>query len=583
MRFGPKPSGQGTRFDFWAPAASSVTLLAGGVETPMTRAEAGWFQAETALRPGAAYGFALPSGLVVPDPASRQQKGDVHGPSLVPAPRVADPAWRGRPWAETVLYELHIGTFTEAGTLAAAALELPALAELGITAIELMPLAAFSGDRGWGYDGVLPYAVQHSYGTPDDLVAFVAAAHRLGLMVFLDVVYNHFGPDGNYLAAYAAGFFRDDISTPWGPAIDFREPAVRRFVIENALYWLDSFGIDGLRLDAVHAIHDGGDPHILTELAEAVRDHFGATRHIHLVLENDDNTASHLGHAYAAQWNDDYHHVAHVIATGETDGYYSDYTDDPVGLLLKSLASGFVYQGEASAHRGGERRGQPSGRLRPQAFVNFIQNHDQIGNRALGERLTTLAEPEAVKALQALLLLSPQIPMLFMGEEWGARSPFLFFCDFSGALADAVREGRRREFATFEAFADPAMREAIPDPLDPLTMARSRLDRAELDQPEHAAWRAMIKELLGIRHRWIVPGLAGMAPDARIRRFGARGFSITWQLANGRQLELQANLGSIPLDGFPPPAGEIVWATPGTEAAGSSRAPWSVTLSLEAG
>ncbi len=582
MRFGPKPLGQGTRFDLWAPDATSVSLVAGSVEIPMAAGSGGWFEANTALGAATAYGFRLASGLLVPDPASRRQATDVHGSSLVPAPIAVDTAWRGRPWAETVLYELHLGTFTEEGTLRAAARELPALAELGITAVELMPLAAYSGSRGWGYDGVLPYAVQNSYGTLEDLAAFVAEAHRLELMVFLDVVYNHFGPDGNYLGAYAKGFFRDDITTPWGPAIDFREPAVRRFVIENALYWLDTFGIDGLRLDAVHAIHDGSERHILSELAEAVRDHFGDDRHIHLVLENDDNNASFLGGAYDAQWNDDYHHVAHVIATGEDDGYYSDYTDDPIGLLLKSLASGFVYQGEPSAHRDGERRGQKSGHLAPQAFVNFIQNHDQIGNRALGERLTRLAAPEAVQALQALLLTSPQVPMLFMGEEWGAETPFLFFCDFEGELADAVREGRRGEFAKFKAFADPAMRERIPDPLDPRSMSASRLDRADLNKPEHTAWRAMIAELLRIRRDEIVPGLAGMAPDARTRRFGGRGFSIAWHLADGRTLELQANLGSTPLDGMPKPEGRTVWSTPGTDPATRGRPPWSVVVAIDA-
>jgi malto-oligosyltrehalose trehalohydrolase len=583
MRFGPKPSGGGTRFDFWAPDASAVTLVGDGRSEPMAGGEAGWFSVESALGPGAGYGFELPNGLVVPDPASRAQERDVHGPSLVPGPITADPAWQGRPWAETVLYELHVGTFTEEGTLAAAARELPALAELGITAVELMPLAAYSGSRGWGYDGVLPYAVHGSYGTPDDLAAFVAAAHRLGLMVFLDVVYNHFGPDGNYLGAYAKGFFRDDIHTPWGSAIDFRRPAVRRFVIENAIYWLETFGIDGLRLDAVHAIHDGSDPHILTELSEAVRDHFGQRRHIHLVLENDDNIATFLARAYEAQWNDDYHHVAHVIATGEHDGYYADYADDTVGLLLKSLSSGFVYQGEPSAHRDGARRGERSAHLRPQAFVNFIQNHDQIGNRAFGERLTVLAAPEAVQALQALLLLGPQVPLLFMGEEWGARTPFLFFCDFDGDLAEAVREGRRGEFAKFKAFADPEVRERIPDPLDPETMATSRLDRRDLDEPEHAAWRAMVKDLLVVRHRHIVPGLAGMAPDARVERLGDRGFCIAWRLADGRELELQANLGDTALDGFPRPAGEVVWATPATDTAKPTRPPWSVVASIGAG
>jgi malto-oligosyltrehalose trehalohydrolase len=580
MRFGPKPSEQGTRFDLWAPDADAVTLVGDDVAMPMTQGEAGWFSVVAPLGPGAAYAFRLPDGLVVPDPASRAQQRDVHGPSLVPSPIAADPDWQGRPWAETVIYELHVGTFTAEGTLAAAARELPALAALGITAVELMPLAAFSGGRGWGYDGVLPYAVHNSYGTPEDLSAFVAVAHRLGLMVFLDVVYNHFGPDGNYLAAYAKGFFRDDIKTPWGPAIDFRRPEVRSFVVENALFWLDTFGLDGLRLDAVHAIHDTSEPHILEELSAAVRERFAGRRHVHLMLENDDNNAALLEHAYDAQWNDDHHHAAHVVATGETDGYYAGYTDDPVGLLLKSLSSGFVYQGDLDHLLQGRRRGQPSGHLRPQAFVDFIQNHDQIGNRAMGERLTALAPPEAVQALQALLLLAPQVPMLFMGEEWGARTPFLFFCDFEGDLAQAVREGRRAEFARFEAFADPALRARIPDPLDPGTMAMSRLDRGDLDQSGHAAWRAMVETLLVLRHRHIVPGLAGMAPDARIQRLAEKGFVIAWQLADGRALELQANLGELPIQGFPAPSAEILWASPGTDPTDDSRPGWSVVAAV---
>jgi len=581
MRFGPKGHDHGTRLDLWAPDAGAVTAEGGGEAWPMRAGPVGWWSAETPLRAGDVYAFRLEGGLVVPDPASRQQAAGVHGPSRIPAAVTVDPTWRGRPWAETVLYELHLGTFTEAGTLEAAMAELPALAELGITAVELMPLAAFSGSRGWGYDGVLPFAVHGSYGTPEDLAAFVAAAHRLGLMVFLDVVYNHFGPDGNYLHSYAEGFFRHDITTPWGPAIDFRRPEVRRFVIEHALYWIETFGIDGLRLDAVHAIHDESAPHILVELASAVAERIGDRRRVHLVLENDDNDASLLKRSYEAQWNDDFHHVAHVIATAETDGYYADYALDPVGLMLKSLTSGFVYQGEPSVHRDGARRGQPSGSLRPQAFVNFIQNHDQIGNRALGERLTALAPTEAVEALQTLLLLSPQVPMLFMGEEWGAKTPFLFFCDFAGDLADAVRRGRREEFAKFRSFADPAMRERIPDPLDPQTMAKSRLDRRDLAKPEHAAWRRRVGELLELRRRRIVPGLAGMSPRAEVQRFGERGFAVAWRLASGERLELQANLAATPGDGFAAARGELLHASRGADAAAATRPAWSVVASLE--
>lgn len=581
MRFGPKPTPGGTRFDFWAPDSTDVELLARGEGLAMRPTGDGWFAAETPLQPGDTYAFRLPDGSVVPDPASRAQRDGVHGPSVVPGPIATDAAWRGRPWHEAVLYELHLGTFTPEGTLVAAAAKLPELAALGITAVELMPLAAFAGERGWGYDGVLPYAVHEAYGTPEDLAAFVEQAHAHGLMVFLDVVYNHFGPDGNYLGLYAGRFFRDDVRTPWGAAIDFREPAVRAFIIDNALFWLETYGLDGLRLDAVHAIVDEGEAHLLAELAEAVRQRFAGERQVHLVLENEDNIAGWFDGRYDAQWNDDWHHVAHVIATGETDGYYRDYAADPVGLLLRSLATGFVYQGEPSPHRDGAPRGEPSNHLQPTAFVDFLQNHDQIGNRAFGERLSRLAPSEAVAALQAVLLLSPHVPLLFMGEEWGATSPFLFFCDFEGPLADAVREGRRSEFKKFKAFADPAVRASIPDPLDPATFAASRLDWAEASEAGHAERRRLVQALLAIRRGHIVPGLAGMAPGASIMRHGASGFTVAWQLANGSILTLQANLRDEPEAGFPALPGHHLFVGSGTDPAADRRPGWSVAASID--
>lgn len=585
MHFGPKAISNGTRFDFWAPDVDAVTLVAGDGDVAMRPAGDGWFTADTSLLPGATYAFRLPNGQIVPDPASRAQKGGVHGPSRVQAPIAPDAGWRGRPWHEAVLYELHVGTFTEAGTLAAAAAKLPMLAELGITAVELMPLAAFAGRHGWGYDGVLPYAVHESYGTPEDLATFVAAAHGLGLMVFLDVVYNHFGPDGNYLSLYASRFFRDDVATPWGAAIDFREPAVRSFFIENAVFWLETYGIDGLRLDAVHAIVDQGEAHLLAELAQAVRQRFAGERQVHLVLENEDNIASWLGGTgaggpYDAQWNDDWHHVAHVIATGEADGYYLDYAQDPVGLLLRSLEGGFVYQGEPSPHRHGSPRGEPSAHLAPTAFVDFLQNHDQIGNRAFGERLTRLAPPEAVTALQTILLLSPHIPLLFMGEEWGATTPFLFFCDFEGQLADAVREGRRSEFGKFAAFADPTVRATIPDPLDPATFAASCLDWSELNEASHVERRRLVRSLLALRYEHIMPRLAGTPAGGTALRHGSRGFTLTWQLGGGPELTLQANLGAEPTGGFPPAPGRCLHASPGTDPLADRRPAWSVVASL---
>ena len=436
--------------------------------------EGGWFELVTAAAAGSRYRYQLDNGLRIADPAARAQEDDVQGPSLVVDPhRYAwqNPAWAGRPWSQTVLYELHVGTFSDEGTFDGVRQKLSHLAGLGVTAIELMPLADFAGRRNWGYDGVLPFAPDRAYGEPDDLKRLIDEAHGLGLMVFLDVVYNHFGPDGNYLPLLAPEFFTEDIPTPWGAAINYALRPVRDFVIDNALYWLEEYRFDGLRLDAVHAIEDASEVHILTELAETVRWVIGRERYVHLVLENDANQARYLerdagGHTlhYDAQWNDDFHHVAHALLTGERAGYYADYADRPVERLARALDRGFIYQGEPSAHRGGVPRGEPSGDLPPLAFVDFLQNHDQIGNRAFGERLTTLAEPARLKMMQALLLLAPQVPLLFMGEEWGAEEPFLFFCDFHDELADAVREGRRREFAHFPEFANAAARARIPDP-----------------------------------------------------------------------------------------------------------------------
>ena len=393
------------------------------------------------------------TALVVPDPASRAQAGDVHGASVVVDPsayRWRNEQWRGRPWKETVFYELHAEVL---GGFPGVANELTRLAELGITAVELMPIAEFPGARNWGYDGVLPFAPESSYGSPDALKSLIDAAHDNGLMIFLDVVYNHFGPDGNYLARYAPEMFRSDVNTPWGPAIDFRRKEVRRFFTDNALYWLIEYRFDGLRFDAVHAITE---PDWLDEMAAEVREQI-PDRNIHLVLENDDNTVRHLARGFDAQWNDDGHHVLHLLLTGEQQGYYRDYADRPAERLARCLKEGFVYQGEPSPHRGGKPRGTASANLPPTAFVLFLQNHDQVGNRAFGERLAALAEPLALNAAVALQLLCPQIPLLFMGEEIASTAPFVFFTDDNDELAEAVRKGRRREFASFPKFSDPKL------------------------------------------------------------------------------------------------------------------------------
>jgi len=522
----------GARFRLWAPSQSSVALVASerGGHEPMKPIGDGWFEIETQAVPvGGAYAFALGTGEVVPDPAARGQIGDVHGPSALVDPRAyawETTNWTGRPWSEAAIYELHTGTFTSEGAFAGIESKLDHLVDTGVTALELMPVAQFSGSRGWGYDGVLLYAPHTAYGTPNDLKRLVDRAHARGLMVLLDVVYNHFGPDGNYLHLYAPEFFDASRQTPWGAGIDYTKLAVRRFCIENALYWLDEYQFDGLRLDAIDQIHDPSSPHILEELAQEVRRRLPG-RHIHLTTE-DERNITHLherGQAgevklYTSEWNDDVHHVAHVIATGESDGYYADYAIEPVTKLRRALAEGYVYQGDVSVFKDGASRGMASAHLPSLAFINFLQNHDQIGNRAFGERLTTLAPAEAIDLLTAILLLSPQVPLLYMGEEWGETRPFCFFADFKGDLAEAVREGRRNEFRRWPQFRDPSLRERIPDPNAPSTFEASRIDWGALTQAPHSQRHALIKSLLGLRKKVLSPllergGMTATLPPAQ--------------------------------------------------------------------
>ncbi|HXR87657.1 MAG TPA: malto-oligosyltrehalose trehalohydrolase, partial [Stellaceae bacterium] len=534
-------------------------------------------------KPGMRYHYVINGGQPVPDPASRFQPEDVNGPSEIIAPggfEWTDDDWRGRPWHEAVVYELHLGTFTREGTYRAATKELARLRDLGITAIELMPLADFAGKRNWGYDGVLPFAPDSSYGRPEELKALICAAHRLGLMVFVDVVYNHFGPEGNYLALYAPSFFAPR-ETGWGQSLDFGGIA-RRFFIENALYWLIEYHVDGLRFDAVHAIDDDSSTHFLDELAQAARCACG-DRHIHLVLENDKNEARRLerdrGGApryYDAQWNDDFHHAMHSVLTEEIDGYYADYADAPVAWLGRTLAQGFAYQGEHSPFRDAA-RGESSAHLPPLAFVNFLQNHDQIGNRAFGERLITLVSRDALKAAIAIQLLAPSPPLLFMGEEVGATMPFLFFCDFTGDLANAVREGRRREFARFPAFASPDARERIPDPLAIETFERSNI-AAAVEGPERDI-AALYRQLLDLRRREIVPRLGGLHPFAARYRTEGRRLSIEWTLTDASCLTLVANLAATPAEPLAKPRGRLVWGVMPEE--GRPLAAWTALWSIE--
>jgi malto-oligosyltrehalose trehalohydrolase len=592
MPFGAELVPDGVRFRLWAPKAREVAVaLPDAVQAtggqplyPMQRAKGGWFALTTgAAKAGSRYQFAV-GNLLVPDPASRHQPDDVHGPSMVIDPGAYDwsqVAWRGRPWEEIVIYELHVGTFGETGDFAGVERHLDHLAALGVTALELLPIADFPGARNWGYDGVLLYAPDSRYGTPDDLKRLVEACHARGLCLFLDVVYNHFGPDGNYLSVYAPSFFTSRHETPWGAAINFDgadSRTVRDFYIENALYWLEEFQLDGLRFDAVHAIVDDGVPNILAEIAETVRRRIPPSRHVHLILENDRNQAHLLSRRegargdavplYTAQWNDDVHHALRVVTSGQTGGYYADYADAPAAHLGRALAEGFAYQGEPSRHRGGERRGEPSTRLPPTAFVSFIQNHDQVGNDAFGRRLQHLAPPPAVRAAAATYLLAPQIPLLFQGEEWGADRPFAFFCDFGAELGEAVRNGRRREFARFPEFADARRREEIPDPTAPATFEAARLDWSRIAQPPHAEWLRFYRELLVLRARTIVPRLPGIGGQAgSYRVLGDKAVEVRWTLADGAQLTLLANYGAAAIErrAAPVPGAVIFTTHPGGE------------------
>ena len=562
MPFGAETRTDGlVRFRLWAPSHAnvSVELDHGAAVLPLHRRAGGWHELTTdRARPGSSYYFILPDGSKVPDPASRFQPDDVHGPSEVIDPTKygwRDSDWRGRSWQETVLYELHVGAFSPEGTFRAAIEKLDHLVSLGVTAIELMPIADFPGLRNWGYDGVSLYAPDATYGRPDDLRALVDAAHERQIMVFLDVVYNHFGPEGAYIHKTAPETFTDRHKTPWGAAINTDTSdsgAVRAFFIHNALYWLEEFHLDGLRLDAVHAILDDSPQHLLVELAARVRSTL-AGREIHLILENEENESDLLTRDeegqprwYTAQWNDDVHHVLHVAATGETQGYYGDYHDDGV-KLGRALAQGFAFQGEHMPYRGAP-RGQPSAGLPPPAFVAFIQNHDQIGNRAFGDRLTSLASAEAVRAVAAVYLLLPQIPMLFMGEEWGTTQPFPFFCDFEPQLAEAVRKGRREEFARFPEFQDPQKRERIPDPTALDTFARAKLHWEELAHEPHSTWLEWYRSLLQRRREEILPRMEHFRRGGAFEILGPGAVRVCWSSTDpgDEELLLEANLSATP-------------------------------------
>jgi maltooligosyltrehalose trehalohydrolase len=524
----------GSEFRVWAPDAQSVEVrLVEPTEKliPMTRDRRGyWSAAAPEVAPGARYFYRLrkespDAPIDRPDPASRHQPDGVHGPSKVTGGAFAwaDDAWRGIPLQKYILYELHIGAFTLEGTFDAAIARLPDLVELGVTAIEIMPVAQFAGDRNWGYDGVLPFAVQDSYGGPDGLKRLVDAAHRAGLAVVLDVVYNHLGPEGNYLSDFGP-YFTDRYRSPWGMAMNFDGPGsdeVRRYFIENAAYWLRDFHIDALRLDAVHAMLDFSAGTFLEELAAVVaREAVELNRQVFLIAESDLNdarvvrTTEEHGFGLDAQWADDLHHALHALLTGERQGYYEDFAGAPgqapsVRLLAAALADGVIYQGQYAPARG-RRHGNSFAGIPGRRLVVCSQNHDQVGNRMMGDRLATLVSPARLKLAAAVVLLSPYLPLLFMGEEYGETNPFLYFISHSDLdLVKAVQQGRKEEFAAFMAGHEGEP----PDPAAPETFARSKLDWDRARHNRHAELRELYKSLIGLRKA--VPALRQLSKESQ--------------------------------------------------------------------
>ena len=501
--------------------------------------DAGGTHRVTALAaPGTPYAYRVAGGIF-PDPASRAQAGGVEGPSLLTLPPRRPPFWQAPDWASAVMMEIHVGTFTEAGTFAAAAARLPDLARLGITMLEVMPVAQFAGDRGWGYDTLLPFAPHPAYGAPQDLADFVAAAHAAGIAVMLDVVYNHFGPGAQAIETLCPSFFDASVHTPWGGAIDFSHPPVRAFFVENARMWVEAFGLDGLRLDAVQEMHDDAEPDIVAEIAACVR--AANPRAVLIAEDTRPDTAQRESGALDATWNDDYHNPLHVLATGEGTGYYTFYADGTLPKLAHALAEGHLDRRDEG--------GVSSAGLPPTAFVNYNQSHDHVGNRATGERLTAIALPGAARVAHALLLTSPAIPMLFMGEEEGARAPFCWFADFGGSFAEALRRGRAASLLEWSGVA-----KDFPDPLAPETMAMSRpyADPA----PDAAEWRALTARLTAWRAAHVVPLLrSGRARAAEVVPTGPASLRALWHFRAGT-IESLVHLGA-------PPAAGHAWPDPG--------------------
>lgn len=542
-----------TQFCLWAPNATQVSVvLENGQAFELQRSNVDFpdfFVGILVCGAGTLYQYRVTNQenitLTVPDPVSRAQADSVHGFSMVVDPNSYQwqvNNWNGRLWHETVLYELHVGIY--AGFVGVKS-KLSALAAMGFTAVCLMPIASFPGNRNWGYDGVLLYAPQFSYGTVEDLKSLIDEAHALNMSIYLDVVYNHFGPDGNYLSHYAPQFFDESEKTLWGSAINFKHPLVRSFFTENVLYWLEEFRFDGLRFDACHAIKDKS---WLLEVAKIVQETVGSKRHINLIAENDDNSVTLLQNGFSAQWNDDAHHAVHVLLTGESDGYYAEFAVDTAEHLAKCLSNGFTSISKDNLYRQNSAVCEDKASSLPTtAFVFYAQNHDQIGNRPFGERLTTLVPDHQLRVANALILLCPHIPMVFMGEEFGATQPFLYFTSHEDeALIKSVREGRQNEFASFTKFADTAFALKIPDPNNPDTFEASipRPTSVEgLTASSALDWNQWVSKLLGIRHHYIIPKLPHAA-SISARAIGPSSVVASWKMGDGSKLILAFNLGN---------------------------------------
>lgn len=588
LPFGAEPQREGgVRFRIFAPAAKQMKLKIEGRDPIGLKADGhGWHElCVPSTAAGTRYRYVLPNGTEVPDPASRFQPNDVAGPS-----EVIDPAeyvwqsteWRGRPWSEAVLYELHVGTFTPEGTFRAATERLDHIAALGATAIELMTITDFVGTRNWGYDTVLLCAPDSAYGRPEDLKAFIDAAHARGLMVIMDMVYNHFGPEGNCLPRYFPQIMSTEHTTAWGAALNFDGECslqARELILQNALYWLDEYNVDGLRLDATHAIIDNSPKHLLDELAERVHGAAG-DRHIHLILENENNIAKLLTRAadgtserYTAQWN---HDIDHLLGAGFMGAMDERMQDDKgeTDRLGRAISEGFVIAAEEN-----DKEFEAGCHVPPNAFVSFLQSHDLVGNRIFGERVTSLLSRETVRALVVTALLLPQAPMLFMGEEWGASTPFPYFCDFHGELAEAVRRGRCEQISKLPGFSEEDVKKA-PDPQAESTFRSAQLRWEEMGEAGHREWFELYKTLLALRQDRIAPLLEGLQGRCGTYEVvGPGGLKVQWDLAHGSRLHLAANLWHQARGFFGKAMGDVLW----TEGSASDEelGPWSVRWSVE--